>query len=234
MITKNDNIQKSGWLNIFKDRGYSSAQILRSLKKKFKINKIGHYGTLDPLASGILPIALGEATKTIKFINHTDKAYTFVVNWGKETDTCDDEGKVINETNKIPREEDIKKVMNKYFIGKIYQKPPIFSAVKIKGKRAYELARKNIKFETNFREVEIFRFDLLENKNFNSSNFCISCGPGTYIRSIARDLAKKLDTFGYASDIIRLKNSYFTYSNSFNYRYVINTRRCSVCRVCWF
>ena len=225
MIKINENSERNGWLNIYKDQGYTSTHIVRSIKKIFNLRKVGHYGTLDPLASGILPIAIGEATKTIQFINYTVKAYTFVVNWGKETDTCDSEGKVIKETKKRPNKEAINKIINQYFTGKIFQKPPLFSAVKIEGKRAYELARKNIKFEINSREVEIFEFKLLDSKDINKTDFFVSCGPGTYVRSLARDLAKKLGTLGYASEIVRLKNSYFTKSNSLNYNSIKNINK---------
>ena len=92
----------NGWLNIFKEQGYTSSQVVRTLKKRFNVKKIGHYGTLDPLASGVLPIALGEATKTIQFITCTQKSYSFLINWGKETDTCDEAGKVLCETNTRP------------------------------------------------------------------------------------------------------------------------------------
>ncbi len=225
MIIKPEIVIKSGWLNIFKEEGYTSTKIVRSLKKKFKIKKIGHYGTLDPLASGVLPIAIGEATKTIRFITNNEKNYTFIVNWGKETDTCDNEGKVVNETSKRPSEKEVKEIIDKYFIGEIFQRPPLFSAVKINGKRAYELARQNIKFETSLKKIKVFKFNLLETEGKNSSKFFINCGPGTYVRSIARDIAKKLGTLGYASDIIRLKNSYFTIINAINFQEIINMNK---------
>ena len=207
----------NGWLNVFKDQGYTSSHIVRTLKKKFNIKKVGHYGTLDPLASGVLPLALGEATKTIQFINCNQKTYSFLINWGKETDTCDKEGKVIHETNIRPNIDDIKPTIRKYFIGNIDQKPPIFSAVKVDGKRAYQLARKNQKFEINSKKIKIFKFELLKLINKNKAKFIVSCGPGTYVRSLARDLSKKLGTLGYASNIIRLKNSYFCISKSISY-----------------
>ena len=214
------NIDKSminGWLNVFKAQGYTSSHIVRTLKKKFNIKKIGHYGTLDPLASGVLPLAMGEATKTIKFITCNQKAYSFFINWGKETNTSDEEGKVINESSKRPNMSEIKLVIKKYFTGNILQKPPIYSAVKVNGKRAYELARKNLNFEIKSKKINIKKFELLKIINKNKAQFTVSCGPGTYVRSLARDLAKELGTFGYASNIVRLKNSYFSVSNSINY-----------------
>ena len=148
----------NGWLNIFKEQGYTSSYIVRTLKKRFNIKKIGHYGTLDPLASGVLPLALGEATKTIQFIAFNRKAYSFFINWGKETDTCDKAGKVLHETDSRPNIAEINPIIKKYFIGNIDQTPPIFSAVKVNGKRAYQLARKNEKFEINSKRIKITKF----------------------------------------------------------------------------
>ena len=214
---KNEKNIINGWLNVCKEEGYSSNHVIRELKKKFNVKKIGHYGTLDPLASGVLPVALGEATKTINFINYDHKAYSFIINWGKETDTCDSEGKVIEETDKRPTKLGINTAIKKYFTGKVSQQPPLFSAIKIDGQRAYDLARKNIKFEIKSRNIVIFKFKLLETKSRNNSKFYMSCGPGTYIRSIARDLARKLGSLGYASNIIRLENSHFDISNAIKF-----------------
>ena len=212
----------NGWLNIFKEKGYTSSHIVREIKKKFNIKKIGHYGTLDPLASGVLPLALGEATKTIKFIAFSRKEYSFFIHWGKETNTCDDEGKVICEKDEIPKTAEIQPMIEDHFIGNIIQIPPAFSAVKINGQRAYDLARKNIKFEIGSKKIEIFKFKLIKPYSAHKAQFFISCGPGTYVRALARDLAKKLNTLGYASDIVRLKNSYFNISNSINYEKLIH------------
>ena len=220
------NVESSiinGWLNIFKEQGYTSSHIVRTLKKRFNIKKIGHYGTLDPLASGVLPLALGEATKTIQFITCNRKAYSFFINCGKETDTCDKEGKVLHETDSRPNIAEIKPIIKKYFMGNIDQTPPIFSAVKVNGKRAYHLARKNEKFEINSKRIKITRFELLRFINKNKAQFLVNCGPGTYVRSLARDLSKKLGTLGYASNIVRLKNSYFCISKSISFDKIIKT-----------
>ncbi len=213
----------NGWLNVFKEQGYTSSHIVRTLKKKFNIKKIGHYGTLDPLASGVLPLALGEATKTIQFITCNQKSYSFFINWGKETDTCDKAGKVLCETNIRPNIAEIKPTIKKYFMGNIDQIPPIFSAVKVNGKRAYQLARKNEKFEINSKRINIIKFELLRFINKNKAQFIVSCGPGTYVRSLARDLSRKLGTLGYASDIVRLKNSYFCISKSISFDKIIKS-----------
>ena len=226
------NVESSiinGWLNVFKEKGYTSSFIVRTLKKKFNIKKIGHYGTLDPLASGVLPLALGEATKTIQFITHNEKSYSFFINWGKETNTCDEEGKVISETDKRPTAAKIKVAIKKYFVGNITQKPPIFSAIKINGKRAYELARKNLQFEIKSKSIKIISFELLKIINKNKAQFIVSCGPGTYVRSLARDLSKKLGTLGHASNIVRLKNSYFCISNSIEYDKIMRCNKLNFC-----
>ena len=215
----------NGWLNVFKEQGYTSSHIVRTLKKKFNIKKIGHYGTLDPLASGVLPLALGEATKTIQFITCNQKSYSFFINWGKETDTCDKAGKVLRETNIRPHMAEIRPTIQKYFLGNIDQIPPIFSAVKVNGKRAYQLARKNEKFEMNSKRIKITKFELLKFINKNKAQFIVSCGPGTYIRALARDLSKKLGTLGHASDIVRLKNSYFTVTKSISYEKIIKSNK---------
>ena len=211
----------NGWLNVFKEQGYTSSHIVRTLKKRFDIKKIGHYGTLDPLASGVLPLALGEATKTMQFITNNQKSYSFFINWGKETDTCDESGKVVRETNIRPNVSEIKPTIKKYFMGNIDQIPPIFSAVKVNGKRAYQLARKNEKFEINSKRIKIIKFELLRSINKNKAQFIVSCGPGTYVRSLARDLSKKLGTLGYTSDIVRLQNSYFCISRSISFEKII-------------
>ena len=213
----------NGWLNIFKEQGYTSSHVVRTIKKTFNIKKIGHYGTLDPLASGVLPLALGEATKTIQFITFDLKSYSFFINWGKETDTCDKEGKVLRETEARPNIVEIKPTIKKYFMGNIDQTPPIFSAVKVNGKRAYKLARQNEKFKINSKRIKIIKFELLRFINKNKAQFLVSCGPGTYVRSLARDLSKKLGTLGYASEIVRLKNSYFCISKSISFEKVIKS-----------
>lgn len=210
MVANNVKINFIGWLNVYKEEGISSSEVLRKLKRKFSFKKIGHYGTLDPLASGVLPIALGEATKTINYITNNYKKYAFTIIWGKETDSCDAEGKVIKESAHRPEIKDIKAIIEKEFIGDIMQRPPFFSAIKINGKRAYELARKNIKFEIKEKKIQILDFSLQENIENYSSKFIVKCGSGTYIRSLARDLSYKLGTVGYAVDIVRIENGRFS------------------------
>ena len=222
MQPSKNNKLLNGWLNIYKEEGYTSNQVLSILKKNFFFYKIGHYGTLDPMASGVLPIALGEATKTIKYITYDTKIYIFTIKWGEETDTCDKEGKIIKKTNVRPIIDNIKTNIKDYFLGKIRQKPPKYSAVKINGKRAYQLARNNIYFETKFKEINIFSFKLKKVISKDLCQFEIECSPGTYIRSIARDLATKLGTLGHAAKIIRKKNSYFYSKDAHNLKLFLN------------
>ena len=131
----------SGWLNIYKEKGQTSFSVSKAIKKKFKLKKIGHLGTLDPLAKGVLPIAVGEATKSINFISNFKKRYSFIIKWGQETDTCDLEGEVVATSSVRPNVEKVKMIISKFFTGSIEQTPPIYSAVKIDGVRAYKLAR---------------------------------------------------------------------------------------------
>jgi tRNA pseudouridine55 synthase len=188
-----------GWINLNKPKGFSSAYCLNVIKSKFKKIKIGHAGTLDPLAEGVLPIALGEATKAVSLIHLQLKSYLFEIEWGSETDTLDLEGKVTNTNDVYPNKKEIQNILKK-FIGHQMQMPPKFSAVKINGKRSYELARNNLEFEMEERKVFIKNIRLLKHEN-NKSLFYIKCGTGTYIRSLARDIAK---AFGGFANIIKL------------------------------
>ena len=210
MVANNAKSNFFGWLNVYKEEGITSSEVLRRLKRRFSFKKIGHYGTLDPLASGVLPIALGEATKTINYITNNYKKYSFTIIWGKETDTCDAEGKVIKESGHRPRIKDIRAIIEKDFIGHLMQRPPSFSAIKINGEKAYKLARKNIKFEIKEKTIQILDFSLQENIQNYCSRFLVKCGSGTYIRSLARDLSHKLGTVGYAVDIVRIQSGRFS------------------------
>ena len=149
-----------GWINLYKPTGYSSSYCLNLLKKKFKFKKIGHIGTLDPMAEGVLPIAINEATKTVRLINKSKKTYLFDVKWGEQRDTFDIEGTVINKSKYVPNFEEIIEVKKK-FIGEIDQTPPDFSAKKINGKRAYELARNGKKFKLKKSKKKIYGLKFL-------------------------------------------------------------------------
>ncbi len=207
MLFKDESV----WLNIEKPIGPSSAKIVAIVKKITGAKKVGHGGTLDPFASGILPIALNKATKTSELLMGAKKKYSFRINFGEFRDSDDIEGNVIETSSKRPNSLEIISALP-HFIGKIKQKPSRFSAIKINGKRAYELARQNIEFEIKEREVEIFKLNLI---HFNQ-NFCdleIECSKGTYVRSLARDICKKINICGFVSILTRLSVGNFSYEN---------------------
>ena len=201
MIKTNSN-KVSGWIILDKQSGITSRKAVSKLSKIFNSNKIGHAGTLDPLATGILPIALGEATKLISFIQNKKKKYSFTIKWGEATDTDDIEGKIIENSNSRPNKEEIQNTLSS-FKGKIYQTPPNFSAIKINGERSYNLARKNILVTHKPRQIEIYEFNLKKIVNIDSAEFEVICGKGTYVRSLARDLAEKLNTKGHVTKLRR-------------------------------
>ncbi|MFL3876687.1 tRNA pseudouridine(55) synthase TruB [Wolbachia endosymbiont of Trichogramma kaykai] len=193
----------NGWLNLDKPTGMSSAQAVTQIKRIFGIKKAGHLGTLDPLASGVLPIALGEATKTIPYLSCDLKAYNFTIKWGKQTTTDDLDGDIIRTSTIKPEYNQINCVI-KNFIGEITQTPPQFSAVKIKGARAYKLARSGQKVNIKPRHVKIHELKMifLDTIN-NSAYFSMICGSGVYVRSIARDLGIELNCFGHITQLRR-------------------------------
>ncbi|MBI05007.1 MAG: tRNA pseudouridine(55) synthase TruB [Pelagibacteraceae bacterium] len=198
------NEKTQGWINLYKPSNISSNHALTLIKKKFRVNKIGHAGTLDPLAEGILPIAVGQATKLVKFISNYNKKYIFKIKWGEQTSTDDSEGYVIKSSSKIPKRNDLKKKLSK-FIGYIDQIPPAASAIKINGVRAYKLFRKNQNFELKSRKVYVKKTKLLKTTDYNFSTIEIECGKGFYVRSLARDLALSLGAFGHVSYLKRAK-----------------------------
>ena len=205
-------MNEQGWLNIYKPLDVSSFNVIKKIKKKFNIIKLGHAGTLDPLAEGILPIAIGKTTKLIPFVQNSIKEYEFEIKWGEETSTDDKEGEIINISKKIPDDNEIIQAL-KNFECKFYQYPPKASAVKINGIRSYKLFRSNIDFETNKKEVQLFNTKLI-NTNSNISRIIIKCGSGFYVRSLARDLATELGTKGHIFSLKRTKVGKFSTNNS--------------------
>lgn len=198
----------SGWVILDKPVGMGSTEAVSKVKWLFAADKAGHAGTLDPLASGMLPIALGEATKTVPYVQDGAKVYRFTVTWGEERSTDDLEGPVTKSSDKRPDEADIRAIMPNY-TGVIMQTPPQFSAIKIAGERAYDLAREGETVEIPPREVEIGRFDLIE-RDENSALFEIECGKGTYVRSLARDMGRDLGCYGHISTLRRTEVDPFT------------------------
>ena len=202
------NEQKQGWLNLYKPVGISSFSAIYKIKKKFNIKKIGHAGTLDPNAEGILPIAINKTTKLIPFVSSNSKKYNFKLKWGEQTSTDDSEGAIINFSKKIPSNEEINKIIN-LFLGYIDQVPPKASAIKVNGKRAYAILRAKKKFSLNSKKVYLKSIFHL-NSNNNTSNFSIECGKGFYVRSLARDIAHQLMTYGHVIELKRTKVGNFT------------------------
>ncbi len=196
----------NGWIILDKPTGISSAHAVAKVKRLIKPKKIGHAGTLDPLASGVLPLALGEATKTMPYMVDTAKAYEFSVCWGEERDTDDKEGKTTQTSNKRPTGEQIQAILGQ-FRGEIAQTPPDFSAIRLDGKRAYDMARKGEKVAIKPRNVQIDSLELLPRKAGNGSDdrFICHCGKGTYIRSLARDMGRVLGCYGHISSLRRIK-----------------------------
>ena len=202
-----------GFLNVYKPVGKTSHDVVAYFRKLLKIKQIGHTGTLDPFAEGVLPICIGKATRLIEYLPD-DKAYLAFVQFGKSTDTYDTEGKITFESNIKITEEDICKCL-KNFEGDIEQYPPIYSAIKIDGKKLYEYAREGKQVEIKPRKVTIKNIQL---KTFNfakqTAEIYIECSKGTYIRSIANDLGQKLGCGGHLYKLIRTKAGKFTIENS--------------------
>lgn len=193
-----------GWLAIDKPVDITSTQVVGRVKRLFNAQKAGHGGTLDPLADGILPIALGEATKTAQWAMDGDKEYVFTIHWGVSTDSQDREGAVISESTVRPSREDIKAALSE-FLGTIQQVPPKYSAIKVDGERAYDLARDGETFELPSREVELFEAELVNIHDADHAEFRIVTGKGFYVRALARDLAAKLGTEGHVSALRRTR-----------------------------
>jgi tRNA pseudouridine55 synthase len=192
----------SGWLILDKPVDFGSTEAVSKLKWLYKAQKAGHAGTLDPLASGMLPIALGDATKTVPYVMDGRKIYEFTVSWGEERATDDLEGDVTQSSERRPTEQQIGDILPRY-IGTISQVPPQFSAIKIAGERAYDLARDGEAVEIPSREVEIFRLTLLACPDANTAHFEVECGKGTYVRALARDFGRELGCYGHISGLRR-------------------------------
>ncbi len=194
----------SGWLNFDKPLEVSSAQSVSRLRHLFFAQKAGHAGTLDSLATGILPLAFGEATKTVAYLMAADKDYQFTVRWGALTATDDAQGEIIEQSDHRPHEKDILAALP-YFTGEIEQMPPVYSALKVNGKRAYALARAGAEVKLAKRRVHIISLRLLNCSDADHAEFSVTCTKGTYIRSLARDLAEFLGTKGHVRVLRRTR-----------------------------
>jgi tRNA pseudouridine55 synthase len=191
-----------GWVILDKPVGMTSTHAVGAVKRLFKAKRAGHAGTLDPLASGCLPIALGEATKTVPFVMDGRKIYRFTVRWGEQRDTDDADGQVTASSEQRPTESEILSLIPR-FTGTIAQVPPRFSAVKIDGERAYDLARDGTVIELQARPVDIHRLALTAVPNPDHAEFTAECGKGTYVRSLARDMGQVLGCFGHIKALRR-------------------------------
>lgn len=202
-----------GILLVDKEVGITSYDVIRRIKKRFsKDTKIGHTGTLDPFASGLLILLVGRsATKLMEKFHKLEKEYIVDAQFGFETDTQDITGKIILKDEKkiVPKKRNIKKSIKENFLGEISQIPPKYSAKKIKGKKAYELARKNIKFELDPKIVQIFKFEILEYK-YPNIKLKVICSTGTYVRTLVKDLAKDLGTYATATNLRRTRIGQFS------------------------
>lgn len=192
-----------GWLVLDKPYGITSNDALGKIKRVFHPQKVGHAGTLDPRASGCLPLAFGEATKTVSFVMDGRKVYRFEVTWGVETNTDDTEGEIIATSDVRPDIDAIRRVLPE-FTGTILQVPPIFSAIKVGGERAYDLARSGEEVTLVERPIDVHRLVLVECPDKDRAVFEAECGKGTYVRALARDLGRRLGTRGHVTELRRL------------------------------
>ena len=202
-----------GWLMLDKPKGITSTKAVGTVKRIFNAAKAGHAGTLDPLATGVLPIAFGEATKTVPYVVDGLKSYRFTVCWGAETDTDDIEGNILRQSVLRPERQDIEAVLTN-FVGPIMQVPPQYSAIKVEGERAYDLARSGETFELKARQVFIDRLNLLEMPDPDHSIFEAHCGKGTYVRALARDIGQILGVYGHIVSLRRTSVNRFTEINT--------------------
>lgn len=203
----------NGWVCLDKPFGMGSTEAVSKVRRLFDAQKAGHAGTLDPLASGILPIALGEATKTVPFMMEAQKVYRFAINWGISTDSLDREGEIVARSDVRPDIEAVRAALEA-FVGEIDQVPPQFSAIKVDGQRAYDLAREGADFELASRRVTIFEAAVSGAPDADHVELTIRTGKGVYVRSLARDLAAVLGAEGHVSALRRERVGPFSTENA--------------------
>lgn len=203
MARKQKGRAVTGWLCLDKAAGQTSTDAVGSVKRLFGAAKVGHAGTLDPLATGALPIALGDATKTVPFVQDSRKVYRFTVRWGAETDTDDAEGKVVATSDARPDRGAVEALLAE-FTGEIMQRPPAYSALKIDGERAYDLARGGAPVALDERPVTIHRLAVVEIPDAEHAVLEAETGKGTYVRALARDLGRRLGCLGHVTELRRL------------------------------
>ncbi len=205
---RSNRIEINGWFILDKPVGMTSTHAVSRLKRIFNAKKAGHAGTLDPLASGVLPIAFGEATKTVPFVQDGEKSYRFTVRWGAETNTDDSDGVVVSQSERRPSVEDIAQLLPR-FTGVISQRPPAFSAIKVDGERAYDLARAGEVVDLAARPVTIHALDLVAATE-EDAVLEARCSKGTYVRALARDLGRELGCLGHVTALRRTRVGPFT------------------------
>ncbi len=201
----------TGFINLIKPSGMSSAYVVGAVKKKFNC-PCGHMGTLDPMAEGVLPVGIGKASRLFQYMLDKEKTYIARFIFGYTTDTLDITGEITEKTDKIPTFEEIKNVLGK-FVGEIEQMPPKYSAKCINGKRGYQLARQGVEFTLESKKVNILSIECLAQISDNEFEFKIECKGGTYIRSLARDIAIECGSLGTMSKLSRIKSGIFNYEN---------------------
>lgn len=203
----------NGWLIIDKPVGMGSTQVVNQTRHLLNAQKNGHTGTLDPFASGVLPIAFGEATKLIPYVTDGDKEYEFTLKFGSATDTLDLTGKITASGGTTPSREQILAILPS-FIGQITQIPPAYSAIKINGQRAYDLARKGKEVTISERQITVYDLQLLEILPDSQARFLVSCSKGTYVRTLGTDIAAKLGTYGHLTALRRTKCANFSLADT--------------------
>ena len=213
MGRKRKGLAISGWINLDKPAGMTSSACVNAVRRATGAAKLGHAGTLDPSATGILPIALGEATKTMPYVTDSSKRYAFTVHWGARTTTDDADGEIVETSDVRPDRAGIEAALPA-FVGAIEQVPPAFSAIKIDGERAYAKARAGEDFVLASRIIDVHAFALLEIIDENQARFTVTSGKGAYMRALARDLAIALGTCGHLSDLRRMSVGPFDESAS--------------------
>lgn len=194
----------NGWIVVDKPEGPTSTQVVGAVRRALDARKLGHGGTLDPMASGVLPIALGEATKTVPYVMDAEKTYRFTARWGQATDTDDAEGRIVADSLHRPDEAAIRAALPG-FTGQVRQVPPTYSAVKVAGHRAYDLARAQARFDLTPKTITISRLVLLEAPDADHAVFEADCGKGAYMRALVRDLARALGTCGHIAALRRTR-----------------------------
>lgn len=191
-----------GWLVVDKPSGVTSTQVVGRVRRSLDAQKVGHGGTLDPLATGVLPLALGEATKTVNYVVDAGKTYCFTLRWGQETSTDDSEGEITAEHGKRPAKDEIEAALAA-LTGEIEQIPPRYSAIKVDGRRAYDMARAQECFDLEPRRIRIERFALIAMDDADHARFEVDCGKGAYMRALARDLGRVLGTAAHIAALRR-------------------------------